>query len=164
MKKLLGILFFILISAYTFAQTKTAVSHTMRSGDTYYEYTPKAAEYMGGTATLGYDTLYFEVLANKNGPVNCNVRVELTVVGTTDTYDIDLQGKVFENGTYAALIESATNSATKELSDTTSFGAPYDALPAAFYRYYRIIINNDNARSAGDSAVIDKVIFKFYER
>ena len=162
MKKLLTILFaFALFSAYALGQTATAVSHIMSSGATYYEYTPTAAQYIGGTDLCGYDTLYFEILTNKNTPVVCNARVEVSVrKGTTDTYDMDLQGKIFENGTYAAIIEGAGKTATFELLDTTSMYG----LPAKFYRYYRVIVNDDNSVAATDSLILSKVIFKLYEK
>ena len=165
MKKLMFLIALALVSVYTFAQTATAVSHVMGAGVTYYEYTPTSSQYIGGatvSTTAGYDTLYFEIAANKNVPTNCNVRIEVTRVGTTDTYDIDLQGKLFANSTYAAIVESATNSASKELSDTISYIAPPNVAKA--YRYYRVIVNDDNACAATDSLVIDKVIFKLYER
>lgn len=157
MKKLIGILFvFALFSAYTFAQTVTHVSRTMRAGETYYEWTGSAV--IGGVTA---DTAYWVVLSNKNTPTNCNIRVELTRKGTTDTYDIDLQGKIFENGTYAAIVESAANTATKELLDTTRLNL---GNAAKYYRYYRVIVNDDNACAATDSITVSKVAFKFYEK
>jgi len=162
MKRLIGLLFvFALMSVYTFAQTATVDSHTMRAGQTYYEFTPAAKYYLGGVAAVGYDTLYFELLTNKNMPTNVNARVEVTRVGTTDTYDIDLQGKIFENGTYAALLESAANTASKEIADTTRLNL---GNVTKYYRYYRLIVNHDNACATTDSLVIDKVIWKIYER
>jgi len=111
------------------------------------------------------DTLYWELFTNKDEPTNVNARVELTRKGTTDTYDIDLQGKLFENSTYAAIIESAANTATKELTDTTRYrGADGDALPAKYYRYYRVVVNDDNACAATDSIIISKVAFKVFPR
>lgn len=160
MKKLISILFvFALLSAMASAQTATAVSKTLKAGETYYEYTPSASEYIGGSD--GYDTLYFEIKANKHRQVVCNARVEVASrKGTTDTYDMDLQGKIFENGTYAAIIEGAAKTATFELADTSSIYA----LPATFYRYYRVIVNDDNACATTDSLTLGKVIFKIYER
>jgi len=164
MKKLMILLVCALFSAYTFAQTATAVSHVMGAGVTYYEYTPTASQYLGGatvSTTAGYDTLYFEIVSNKNTPTNCNARVEVTRAGTTDTYDIDLQGKLFINGTYTAIVESAANVAAKELADTTRLSL---GNAAKYYRYYRLIVNDDNACATTDSLVIDKVIFKLYEK
>ncbi|TSA54094.1 MAG: hypothetical protein D4R45_04480 [Planctomycetaceae bacterium] len=160
MKKLISILFCIaLFCVYASAQTVNHVSHVMPIGGTYYEWTGAAV--IGGVTA---DTAYWEVLSNKNIPVNCHVRVELTRKGETDTYDIDLQGKIFSSGTYAALMESAANTATKELLDTTSFAGNQAALPDTYYRYYRVIVNDDNACAATDSITVSKVAFKFYER
>lgn len=110
------------------------------------------------------DTAYWEILSNKNTPTNCNVRVTLTRKGTTDSYDIDLQGKLFSGSTYAALIESATNTASKELTDTTSFSGDTGALAGKFYRYYRAVVNDDNDCAATDSIIVSSVEFKLYER
>lgn len=151
---------FLVASATGQSKTRTVVSHVMKAGQTYYEFVPRASDYIGGKN--GYDTLYFEILTNKNVPTNCNVRVDVTRVGTTDTYDIDLQGKLFEKSTYAAIVESAANTASKELADTTRTSLTQS--PAGFFRYYRIIVNNDNAQAATDSLIINKVSFKLYER
>lgn len=163
MKKLIFIFIafaFLTASLAGQSKTKTANSYVMGAGKTYYEYVPKKTDYIGGKN--GYDTLYFEILTNKNVPTNCNVRVDVTRVGTTDTYDIDLQGKLFEKSTYAAIIKSAGNTASKELADTTKVHAT--GAPSKFYRYYRIIVNNDNNQAATDSLIINKVSFKLYER
>lgn len=163
MKKLIFIFIsmaFLVASATGQSKTRTVVSHVMKAGQTYYEFVPRASDYIGGKN--GYDTLYFEIVTNKNVPTNCNIRVDVTRVGTTDTYDIDLQGKLFEKSTYAALIKSATNTASKELSDTTKVHAT--GAPSKFYRYYRVIVNDDDSVVATDSLVINKVSFKLYER
>ena len=170
MKKLLTALFvFALLSAYTFGQTKTCVFKVLSAGVTYYEYTPIAAQYIGGhklaNGTRGYDTLYFEVVPNKNVPTNCNARIEVVRVGSTDTYDMDVQAKLFANGTYAALTESAANVTHKELLDTTRiFGGVKHVRADKYFRYFRVIVNDDNACAVTDSLRITKVIFKFYER
>ena len=156
MKKLFVLFVFALLCAYSFGQTVTHVSHTIRSGESYYEWTGAAV--IGGVTA---DTAYWEILANKHTPTNCNVRVELTRKGTTDTYDIDLQGKIFANGTYAAIAESAANTATKELLDTTRLNS---GNAAKYYRYYRVIVNDDNACAATDSITVSKVAFKLYEK
>lgn len=166
MKKL--ILFIVMafgFVAYMAAQTGTAVSHVMARDAYYWEYTPTAKQYIGGATTAtdaGFDTLYFEIAANKSMPVNCNVRVEVTRAGTTDSYDIDLQAKLFANSSYAAIVESATNTASKELADTIRYQMNPNTAKA--YRYYRVIVNDDNACAATDSLKITKVIFRLLER
>jgi hypothetical protein len=162
MKKLIFIFIafaFLTASLAGQSKTKTANSYVMSAGKTYYEYVPKKTDYIG---PHGYDTLYFEILTNKNVPTNCNIRVDVTRAGTTDTYDIDLEGKLFEGSTYAKIIESAANTASKELADTTRTSLTQS--PAGFFRYYRIVVNNDNAIAATDSLIINKVSFKLYER
>lgn len=160
MKKLITILaVFALFCAYAQSQTAT-ITKVLAANQTYYEYTPSAAQYIGGAN--GYDTLYFEILTNKHTPVNCNARVEVASrKGTTDTYDVDLEGKIFANSTYAAIEANSAVTASTELTDTTS----YLALPSAYYRYYRVIVNGDDAPAATtDSLTLSKVIFKIYQR
>jgi hypothetical protein len=185
MKKLLTVLcvFALIFSAYTLfssqtpgwgtMQTKTCVSKVLPAGVTYYEYTPTATEYLGGHKNHGhgFDTLYFEVVTNKSVPLLCNARIEVSSrVGTADTYDMDVQVKLFANSTYAALTESAANTASKELTDTTRITAGGGSaisvrhiLANKYWRYYRVICNTDNACATTDSLIISKVIFKFYE-
>lgn len=163
MKRLIAFLFvFAFFSAYTFSQITSSHevdSRSLRPGETFYKWT--------GTQTVGgvtQDTAYWEIFANKNNPTNCNIRVTLTRAGTTDTYDVDLQGKLFSGSTYAALIESAANTASKELTDTTSFEGDDAALAGKFYRYYRVVVNDDDDCAATDSVIISSVEFKLYER
>jgi len=135
-----------------------ADSRNLSRSATYYEFT--GSWVVGGVTQ---DTLYWELFTNKDGPTIVNARVELTRKGTTDTYDCDLQGKVFENGTYAALTESAANTASLELTDTTRVVSSEGNAPAStYYRYYRVVFNDDNACAATDSVIITKVAFKVY--
>ena len=150
--------------------TKTCVSRILRAGVTYYEYTPKATEYLGGHQNNGhgFDTLYFEVVTNKSVPLLCNARIEVSSrVGSADTYDMDVQTKLFANSDYVPLTESAANVASKELTDTTritgSGSASKHILANKYWRYYRVICNTDDACATTDSLIISKVIFKFYE-
>lgn len=160
MKKVITLLSILLVFAATMsAQTATAVTKTFAPNQTYYEYSPTAAQYIGGVN--GYDTLNFVILVNKNMAVNCNARVEVASrKGTTDTYGMTLAGKVFENGTYANIIAGSGKTASFELSDTilVSDGAAYN------YRYYRVQVNDDNSPAATDSLTLSKIIFKVFER
>jgi len=164
MKKLIFFIAFALLAVATMAQTGTAVSYVMKPGQTYYEYIPKVNQYMGGATTAtnaGYDTLYFEIATNKNVPTNCLARVEVVRVGTADTYNIDLQAKLFENSTYAAILASAANTTHKELIDTIKYQL---GTSAKAYRYYRVLVGTDNNVAATDSLRITKVAFKLIER
>jgi len=157
---LLGLLLMVVGLNAQITSSHEAGSKNLGANVTYYEFT---GSYVVGGVTA--DTLYWEIFTNKNIPTNVNARVELTRKGTTDAYDIDLQGKLFENSTYAALVESASNTATKELTDTTRMaGTRYSALPSKYYRYYRVVVNDDNACATTDSIIITKVAFKLYER
>lgn len=169
MKKLITILFVFAFFSAAFAQTKTAASYVLPAGVTYYEYTPKSTEYIGGhklaNGTRGYDTLYFEIQTNKNAPTNCNARVEVIRVGTVDTYDINLAAKIFANSTYANILANAAQTASKELLDTTRiFGGVKHVRPDKYFRYFRVVVNDDNACAVTDSLRITKVIFKLYEQ
>ena len=181
MKKLLTVLcvLALIFSAFTLLSpadgwgtdhTKTCVSRVLHAGVTYYEYTPKATEYLGGHQNHGhgFDTLYFEVVTNKSVPLLCNARIEVSSrVGSADTYDMDVQAKLFANSDYVSLTESAANISSKELTDTTritgSGSASKHILANKYWRYYRVICNTDNACATTDSLIIGKVIFKFYE-
>jgi hypothetical protein len=182
MKKLLTVLFVfaLIFSAYTLVSeqtpgwgtkhTKTCVSKVLPAGVTYYEYTPTAFEYLGGHQNHGhgFDTLFFEVVTNKNVPLLCNARVEVTSRGgTTDTYTISVQAKLFANSTYAALTAASAGYATVELTDTTRITGsgtyPRHILANKYWRYYRVQCITDNSCATTDSLILAKVIFKFYE-
>jgi len=163
MKKLMILFVMMFVTLGLSAQITSsheAASRNLSKSATYYEFT--GSWVVGGVTQ---DTLYWELFTNKDEPTNVNARVELTRKGTTDTYDIDLQGKLFENSTYAAIVESASNTATKELTDTTRYaGINQTALPATYYRYYRVVVNDDNDCAATDSITITKVAFKVFPR
>lgn len=133
-----------------------AGSKNLGANQTYYEFT---GSYVVGGVTA--DTLYWEIFTNKHTPVLCNARVEFTRKGTTDTYDADVQYKMFENSTYAALTESAANTASVELLDTSRLDL---GTAGGLGRYFRVVVNDDNACAATDSITITTVAFKLYER
>jgi len=175
MKKLIIFLGLILMSAAIFAQVTavTRVSKVLRSGVTYYKYTGTALD------TCGYeqDTLYYEVLSNKNTPLTCNARVEADTIGSgagSENYGARLQGKVFENDSWANISPASDsikcNSGASlyelETSMVDSTGVA-DAMPGSgdnYYRYFRVFINNDGTCAKGDRLNVNAVIFKFYER
>jgi len=164
MKRLISILFvFALFSAMVFSQPthRTADSKILGAGKFFYEYTGVAAD----TCGTEQDSVIFEVLTNKPMPLNVAVRVESTRTGTAEDYEIRLQGKVFENDTYASLIDSSAQTADLSLYhpivivDTTQA-----ASTTAFYRYFRVVVANDGTCGVADKLTIDKVIWKFWER
>lgn len=172
MKKLIGILLgFALFTLMANAQKTPKVlnSHTMGAGETYYVYTCGTTSVCSGRWAvngLTHDSIAYDILVNKNGPVNVNARVEVTSRGgTTDTYEYTLQGKVFAGDAYASIVAGTGKSASFSLSDTTRFySGANEARPAKYYRYFRMLINDDNACAATDSLVLSKIIFKVYER
>jgi hypothetical protein len=83
----------------------------LRRGATYYSYTGVAADTIG----TEQDTLYFILRVNRDYPVNVNARVTAVRTGTTDSYDIDLEGKVFDGDSYSKVVENATQTASKSL-------------------------------------------------
>lgn len=175
MKRLIGILI-LLFAAISFISAqvtaRTAVQYTMRKGATYYKYTGVAAD----TCGTEQDTLYFEILTNKDVPVTCNARAEVTRTGSAETYDMDLEGKVFENDSWSKIVENATQTASlsfyepeTSMVDTVS-NVPHgvgNAMPGSgdnFYRYFRVFIGNDGTCGAADKLTVNYVIFKVYER
>lgn len=176
MKRLILFLGLILLSATMFAQVtaRTALQRTLPKGVTYFKYTCVAAD----TCGVEQDTLYFEILSNKNMPITCNARVEATRSGTSETYGIDLEGKVFENDTWTTISENNAQTASISLYEpetsmidtintSASTGTTAHALPGSgdnFYRYFRVFIDNDGTCAAGDRLTINYVIFKLYER
>ena len=164
MKKLmLFILGIVFIGANSLAQVtaRTADSHVLPIRRSFYEYTGVA----GDTIGVEKDTLTFEVLTNKNVPLVCNARIEFTRTGSSEDYEIRLQGKVFENDSWTAIIDSLAQTASLSLyHPDVEVEATQAGSVDVFYRYFRILIANDGTCAAGDRATIDAVIWKFYER
>ena len=172
MKRLILFLGLMLLCVTMFAQVtaRTALQRTLKKGVTYFKYTCVAAD----TCGTEQDTLYFEILSNKNVPVTCNARAEVTRTGSTETYGIDLEGKVFENDTWTKIVENNAQTASKSLYepetsmvDSTGLVDPANAMPGSgdnFYRYFRIFIDNDGTCGDADKLTINYAIFKLYER
>lgn len=150
---------------------RTAVQRTLSNRATYYKYTGVAAD----TCGTEQDTLYFEILTNKHVPTNVNARIEATRTGSTETYDMDLEGKVFENDSWSKVVENATQVASKSLyqpetslvDSTGSLNTLGDPMPGSgpnFYRYWRVFIGNDGTCGAADKLTVDYIIFKVYRR
>ena len=163
MKKLMLILLgIIFIGANLLAQVtaRTVDQHVLSARKTFYTYTGVAADTVG----TDKDTLYFELQVNKTVAVNVNARIEVTRTGTTDTYDMDLEAKVFENDSWTKLLEYATQSASKSIYDTCGVVQAGLGTPTNFYRYFRVFIGSDGDVLAGDNLTIDYIIWKVYER
>ncbi len=146
---------------------RQVVTKSLNRNATYYEYTGVAGDTLG----TEQDTLYFTILPNKHGPVNVSARVEGTRTGSTDSYDIDIEGKVFANDSWAKVVETAGNVASVSmyqgetaLVDSTGVA---DAIPASginFYRYFRVACFTDGTVAVTDKFTITAVLFKIYER
>jgi len=164
MKKLISILFvFALFSAYVFSQPthRDADSKVLKAGQFFYEYTGVAAD----TCGTEQDSVIFEVLTNKPTPLNVAVRVESTRTGNSEDYEISLQGKVFENDTYASLIDSTAQTADLSLyHPDVEVDVTQAASVTPFYRYFRVVVANDGTCAVTDKLTIDAVIWKFWER
>jgi len=165
MKRLIGILI-LLFAAISFiaaqSTARTALSTTLRKGVTYYEYACVAADTIG----TDQDTLTFEVLTNKNGPVNVAARVEVTRTGSTDDYEMRLQGKLFANDSWASVKDYSAQTASLTLHmpnvivDTSGYGT--NAAP--FYRYWRVLIGSDGTVTVSDKLTVNKFLIKIFER
>ena len=147
-------------------------NHSLRKSVTYYSYTGVAAD----TCGTEQDTLFYSIRINKDGPVTVNARANLTRTGTTETYDIDLEGKVFLTDSWSKVLENATQTASKSLYqpetsmvdslESTHVGVA-NAIPgsaAQFYRYWRVFIGNDGTCGAADKMTVNSIEFKIYKR
>lgn len=151
---------------------RTALDNrSIRKSVTYYSYTGVAAD----TCGTEQDTLYFSIRINKDGPVNVNARINATRTGSTETYDMDLEGKVFENDSWSKVVENATQTASKSmyqpetsLVDSTGFEkVSAHAMPGSgpnFFRYWRVFVGNDGTCGAADKLTINSVEWKIYIR
>jgi len=152
---------------------RTAVQMTLAEGVSYYKYTGVAAD----TAGTEQDTVFFEIFSNKDCALTCNARVEATRTGTTDDYEISLQGKVFENDSWTSINDQASQTASVSLYepetslvdtlDTNTTGTVANAIPGSadnFYRYFRVLVATDGNCAVTDKLTVNYVIFKLYER
>ena len=91
MKKIIAILigFVFAVSAFGQVTARTADSRTLKGAQFFYEKTAIAADTVG----TGQDSVIYEILVNKNTPVAIAVHVAATRTGTTDDYEVRLQGR-----------------------------------------------------------------------
>ena len=182
MKKLMLILIGAFISVSLFAQwsnpvdygggttQRTVIQKTLPAGVTFYKYTGVTADTTGAEQ----DSLFFEILSNKNAPLTCNARLEFdTIQIATDgeVYAVSLQGKVFENDTWTSIKDETSKfgdislyEPSTSLADSANQVTINNGNSDNYYRYFRVLIANDATLNAGNKAVIDYVIFNLYER
>lgn len=166
MKKIIAILigFVFAVSAFGQVTARTADSRTLKGAQFFYEKTATAADTVG----TGQDSVIYEILVNKNTPVAIAVHVAATRTGTTDDYEVRLQGKVFENDAYTSLVDSTAQTfATGKLSlymPDVRIDTVQAASTPPFYRYFRVVLASDGAVAAADKLTVSKVQWKVWQR
>lgn len=166
MKKIIAILigFVFAVSAFGQADARTADSRTLKGAQFFYEKAAIAADTVG----TKQDSVIYEILVNKNTPVAIAVHVEATRKGTTDDYEVRLQGKVFENDAYTSLVDSTAQTfATGKLSlymPDVRIDTVQNANRGPFYRYFRVVLASDGTVAAADKLTVTKVQWKVWER
>lgn len=171
MKKIIAILigFVFAVSAFGQVTARTADSRTLKGAQFFYEKVATAADTVG----TDQDSVIYEILVNKNTPVAIAVHVAAKRTGTTDDYEVRLQGKVFENDAYTSLVDStAQKFATGKLSlympDVRIDDVRIDTVQAAstppFYRYFRVVLASDGSVAAADKLTVSKVQWKVWQR
>jgi hypothetical protein len=166
MKKIIAILigFVFAVSAFGQVTARTADSRTLKGAQFFYEKAATAADTVG----TGQDSVIYEILVNKNTPVAIAVHVAATRTGTTDDYEVRLQGKVFENDAYTSLVDSTAQTfATGKLSlymPDVRIDTVQAASTPPFYRYFRVVLASDGAVAAADKLTVSKVQWKVWQR
>ena len=166
MKKIIAILigFVFAVSAFGQVTARTADSRTLKGAQFFYEKAATAADTVG----TDQDSVIYEILVNKNTPVAIAVHVAAKRTGTTDDYEVRLQGKVFENDAYTSLVDSTAQTfATGKLSLYMP-DVRIDTVQAAsrppFYRYFRVVLASDGTVAAADKLTVSKVQWKVWQR
>ena len=166
MKKIIAILigFVFAVSAFGQVTARTADSRTLKGAQFFYEKAAIAADTVG----TGQDSVIYEILVNKNTPVAIAVHVAATRTGTTDDYEVRLQGKVFENDAYTSLVDSTAQTfATGKLSlymPDVRIDTVQAASTPPFYRYFRVVLASDGAVAKADKLTVSKVQWKVWQR
>jgi len=166
MKKIIAILigFVFAVSAFGQVTARTAYSRTLKGAQFFYEKAAIAADTVG----TGQDSVIYEILVNKNTPVAIAVHVAATRTGTTDDYEVRLQGKVFENDAYTSLVDSTAQTfATGKLSlymPDVRIDTVQAASTPPFYRYFRVVLASDGAVAKADKLTVSKVQWKVWQR
>ena len=166
MKKIIAILigFVFAVSAFGQVTARTADSRTLKGAQFFYEKAATAADTVG----TDQDSVIYEILVNKNTPVAIAVHVAAKRTGTTDDYEVRLQGKVFENDAYTSLVDSTAQTfATGKLSlymPDVRIDTVQAASKPPFYRYFRVVLASDGAVAAADKLTVSKVQWKVWQR
>ncbi len=166
MKKIIAILigFVFAVSAFGQVTARTADSRTLKGAQFFYEKAAIAADTVG----TGQDSVIYEILVNKNTPVAIAVHVAATRTGTTDDYEVRLQGKVFEDDAYTSLVDSTAQTfATGKLSlymPDVRIDTVQAASKPPFYRYFRVVLASDGSVAAADKLTVSKVQWKVWQR
>ena len=166
MKKIIAILigFVFAVSAFGQVTARTADSRTLKGAQFFYEKAAIAADTVG----TGQDSVIYEILVNKNTPVAIAVHVAATRKGSTDDYEVRLQGKVFENDAYTSLVDSTAQTfATGKLSlymPDVRIDTVQAASTPPFYRYFRVVLASDGTVAAADKLTVSKVQWKAWQR
>lgn len=166
MKKTLFAIFgslavFITVLILTSAASGTTAKGPVTLGvnNSVYTFTPGASEYLGGKK--GKDTLTFEILSNKVGPVTAVCFVDVSSrTGSTDTYSYTLAGKHFLNESYKTINAQAGKYADLLVADTLNASERDND---KYYRYFRMTLATDNNCATSDSIIFSAINFKIME-
>jgi len=94
--------------------------------------------------------------------------VAATRTGTTDDYEVRLQGKVFEDDAYTSLVDSTARTFATGKISLYMPDVRIDTVQAAstppFYRYFRVVLASDGAVAAADKLTVSKVQWKVWQR
>lgn len=165
MKKTIGIilgfvaLFAIAALLMSSGGTTAVSSRTLSVPQAYTSFTPTSAQYLGGV--LGKDTISWEIIANKVGPVTAIAGIDVSSrKGITDTYTFCLQGKQFAWESYADINKQTGKSADLVVADTL-LASEREA--DNYYRYFKIYVATDNNCATTDSITFSGIYFKLNE-
>jgi len=132
---------------------------TLGVNSSVYTFTPTSDQYLGGVN--GKDTLTFEILSNKVGPVTAACFVDVASrKGSTDTYSYTLEGKFFAAESYSTINAQAAKSADLLVADTLNASERDNN---KYYRYFRMTLATDNSCAETDSIIFSAIRFKINE-
>lgn len=192
MKKLINILFLVILSVSIFAQERTVSKDFRRTGDTYYKYTGTAADTLIATNQDTIDYVFKVMQHYFVKKIDVKIRYDV-VAGADTTVSAQLDGKEFsDQTTYTSIISAANSSAVAAnntvhiissdytesigahtlLTDTTGLsGYPADsiAVPAQTvtpadksFRYYRLRLIIAGDDATGTGIKVDEIEIKLY--